>query len=176
MNGLAKTFVFAAFVAVVAGCGMDSAQLGEYVRKEMQEELTKNDDVFKALKMSEVRLVKMDDVQYEGVGKGEISGCPVKFAVKCKYDGKTVLWDASLLDDNIVSLTGAVAGRAIYEKIKASWPEVKKSISEKCAAMSKAAGEYCDSAAKKAEECIDSVMGKKKGEGAGAAPAAPTAQ
>ena len=31
---------------VVAGCSMDSAELGEYVRKELQEEIAKN-DVFK---------------------------------------------------------------------------------------------------------------------------------
>ena len=92
-----------ALAAVVAGCSMDSVQLGEYVKKEMQAELVKTDGL-KSLKMKEVRLLKDDGIEYSGVGKGEINGHPVKFDVKCKYDGKTVLWDATLSEDNLLSL------------------------------------------------------------------------
>ena len=45
-----------ALAAVVAGCSMDSVQLGEYVKKEMQAELVKTDGL-KALKM--VRQAKL---------------------------------------------------------------------------------------------------------------------
>ena len=59
-----------ALAAVVAGCGMDSAELGERVRKEMQEELVKTDGL-KALKMKEVGLVRDEGTSYSGVGRGE---------------------------------------------------------------------------------------------------------
>ena len=153
MKKIINCFTHASMVALVAfaiaGCSMDSAELGEYVKKEMQEELVKN-DVFKDLKMTSVRLIKTEGLEYAGVGKGEIGTYPVKFDVKCKYDGKTVLWDASLVDDNMVTLAGIAAGKALREKIKAAWPGVKKSITEKYDAASKKMGEYYDTAKKKA--------------------------
>lgn len=154
-----RVCVAVACVLAVAGCSMDSAELGEYVRKEMQEELVKN-DVFKDLKMTSVRLLKTDGIEYAGVGKGEIGTYPVKFDVKCKYDGKTVLWDASLVDDNMVTLAGAAAGKALRDKIKAAWPGVKQSITEKYDAASKKMGEYYDAAKKKASELLDDAKGK----------------
>ena len=139
---------------VVAGCSMDSAELGEYVRKEMQEELAKS-DVFKDLKMTSVRLIKTEGLEYAGVGKGEIGAYPVKFEVKCKYDGKTVLWDASLVDDNMLTIASVSAGKALGDKIKAAWPGVKNGIAEKYAVASKKVGEYLDTAKKKASELLD---------------------
>ncbi len=141
-------------VFAIIGCSMDSAELGEYVRKEMQEELAKN-DVFKDLKMTSVRLVKTEGMEYAGVGKGDIGGHPVKFDVTCKYDGKTVLWDASLVGDNMASLASRAAGRAKGEKLKAAWPGIKKGIAEKYAAASKKMGEYYDTAKQKASELLD---------------------
>lgn len=139
--------LMAAMVMLVAGCSMDSAELGEYVRKEMQEELVKN-DVFKDLKMTSVRLIKTEGIEYAGEGKGEIDGYPVKFDVKCKYDGKTVLWDASLVDDNMLKLAGMAAGKAVrekaiavYNKIKDAWPGVKAGIKQKYDVASKKVGE-----------------------------------
>ena len=145
-----------ALAALVAGCSMDSAQLGEYVKKEMQEELVKTDGL-KALKMKEVRLLKGDGIEYSGVGKGEIDGHPVKFDVKCKYDGKTVLWDATLSEDNLLSLAAKEKAKEVYDKVKALWPEVQKGIKRKYDAASKKAGEFYNAATKKVEEGIDSV-------------------
>ncbi len=154
-----------ALAALVAGCSMDSAQLGEYVKKEMQEELVKNDGL-KALKMKEVRLLKDGGIEYSGVGKGEIDGHPVKFDVKCKYDGKTVLWDASLSDDNLLSLAAKEKAQEVYDKVKALWPEVEKGIKQKYDAASKKAGEFYNAATRKVEEGIDSVKESIQG-GAG---------
>ena len=139
----------------IAGCSMDSVELGEYVRREMQEELVK-DAVFKGLKMTSVRLVKTEGVEYVGVGKGEIGAHPVKFEVKCKYDGKTVIWDASLVDDNLLTL----AGKSLGDKVKSAWPGVKKDIAEKSAAASKKMGEYFDTAKQKASELLDDAKEK----------------
>ena len=150
-----------ACVLAVAGCSMDSAELGEYVRKEMQEELVKN-DVFKDLKMTSVRLLKTDGIEYAGVGKGEIGSYPVKFDVKCRYDGKTVIWDASLADDNMLTLTGVAAGKAIRDKIKAAWPGVKKSIAGKYDAASKKMGEYYDTVKDKASGLLNGAKGTAK--------------
>ena len=159
-------------VFAIIGCTMDSAELGEYVRKEMQEELVKN-DMFRSLQMKSVRLIKGEGVEYAGLGKGEIDGYPVKFDVKCKYDGKTVLWDASLVDDNMLTLAGVAAGKAVrekatdvYNKIKEAWPSVKVGIRQKYDVASKKAGEYCNAATKKVEEGIDSVKESIQG-GAG---------
>jgi len=154
-----KVCVLAFCALAFAGCSMDSAQLGEYVRKEMQEELVKN-DVFKDLKMTSVRLVKTEGIEYAGVGKGEIGTYPVKFDVKCKYDGKTVIWDASLVDDNMLTLAGVAAGKALRDKIKAAWPGVKKGITEKYATASKKMGEYYDTAKQKASELLDDAKEK----------------
>ena len=160
--------LMAAMMLLVAGCSMDSAELGEYVRKEMQEELVKN-DVFKDLKMTSVRLIKGEGIEYAGVGKGEIDGYPVKFDVKCRYDGKTVLWDASLVDDNMLTLAGRAAGKAVretatdvYNKVKEALPGAKASIKQKYDAASKKAGEYYNAATKKIEEGIESVTEKAK--------------
>ncbi len=158
---------------VTAGCSMDSAELGEYVKKEMQEELVKN-DVFKSLQMKSVRLIKEEGLEYAGVGKGEIDGYPVKFDVKCKYDGKTVLWDASLVDDNMLTLAGVAAGKAVrekatdvYNKLKDAWPGVKAGIKQKYDAASKKAGEYYNAATKKVEEGVDSVKESIQGGSSG---------
>ena len=163
MKNVVRLFVHACMVAFVAfafvGCSMDSVQLGEYVKREMQEELVKN-DVFKALKMKEVRLIRSEGIEYTGVGKGEIDGHFVKFDVKCKYDGKTVIWDASLVDDNMATLAGIAAGKALRDKIKTAWPGVKKSIMEKYSAAAKKAGEYYEAATKKVTEGLDSVKEK----------------
>ena len=145
-----------ALAAVVAGCSMDSVQLGEYVKREMQDELVKTDGL-KALKMKEVRLLKDNGIEYSGVGKGEINGHPVKFDVKCKYDGKTVLWDATLSEDNLLSLAAKEKAKEVYDKVKALWPEVQKGIKRKYDAASKKAGEFYNAATKKVEEGIDSV-------------------
>ncbi len=156
MKTTIKMCMAVALAAVVAGCSMDSVQLGEYVKREMQDELVKTDGL-KALKMKEVRLLKDDGIEYSGVGKGEINGHPVKFDVKCKYDGKTVLWDATLSEDNLLSLAAKEKAKEVYDKVKALWPEVQKGIKRKYDAASKKAGEFYNAATKKVEEGIDSV-------------------
>ena len=110
-----------------------------------------------SLLYKEVRLLKDDGIEYSGVGKGEINGHPVKFDVKCKYDGKTVLWDASLSEDNLLSLAAKEKAKEVYDKVKALWPEVQKGIKRKYDAASKKAGEFYNAATKKVEEGIDSV-------------------
>ena len=142
----------AAVCLAIAGCGMDSVQLGEYVKKEMQAELVKVDGL-KSLKMKEVRLLQDDDVNYSGVGKGEIDGSVLKFDVKCKYDGKTVLWEASPSNDSMFSLATKEKAQEIYGKVKEGFKKTYDSASKK-------AGELYESAAKGTEKCIDSVKEK----------------
>ena len=154
-----KAYLIAAVACAAAGCGMDSAQLGEYVKKEMQEELVKTSGL-KDLKMTDVRLIKGEGVEYSGVGKGEIGGHVVKFDVTCKYDGKTVLCDAKPSEENFALLATKEKARDICNALKAAWPEVKKSAKETLDAASKKAGEYYDAASKKAGEYYDAA--KKK--------------
>lgn len=160
MRETIKICMVAALAAmVVVGCSMDSAELGEYVRKEMQEELVKAGGL-KALQMKEVRLVKDGEINYSGVGKGELDGHVIKFNVKCRYDGKTVLWDASPSEDSLALLATKERAGEICDRVKAAWPKVKKRIAGKCAVASKKAGEYYDAASKKASECIDAAKEK----------------
>ncbi len=154
MKTTLKAFAVLACALAVAGCSMDSLQLGEYVRKEMQEEFVKKDG-FKALQMKEVRLIKQGENVYLGVGKGEIDGTPIKFDVKCQYDGKTVLWDASLSDDNELSLVAKEKAKAVYGKIRAAWPGVKEDLKQRYDEASRKTLECIDAATKKAGECID---------------------
>ncbi len=136
----------------IAGCGMDSVQLGEYVRKEMQAELEKRDGL-KTLKMKEVRLLRDEGVNYSGIGKGEIDGRTIKFDVKCRYDGKTVIWDASPADDRLFAL-------ATKEKAQEIFRNLKEGLRKTCESASKMAEECCESASKETEKCIDAVKEK----------------
>lgn len=154
MKKLMRSCAVLACALAIAGCSMDSLQLGEYVRKEMQEEFVKKDG-FKALQMKEVRLIKQGENLYMGIGKGEIDGTPIKFDVKCQYDGKTVLWDASLSDDNAFSLAAKEKAKEVYDKIKAAWPGVKAELKQRYDEAAKKAGEYYDAATKKASEAAD---------------------
>ena len=151
IDRLARACAAVACLAI-AGCGMDSVELGEYVKKEMQAELVKVDGL-KSLRMKEVRLLQDDDVNYSGVGKGEIDGRVVKFDVKCRYDGKTVLWDASPSSDSMFSLATKEKAQEIYGKVKEGFKKTYDSASKK-------AGELYESAAKGTEKCIDSVKEK----------------
>ena len=169
MKAIIDLCAIVAIAMVMAGCSMDSAQLGEYVKKEMQEELVKTEGL-KALKMREVRLLKGDGIEYYGVGKGEIDGHIIKFDVKCKYDGKTVLWDANIPEDDLLVLATKEKAKGIYDKIKAAWPGVKTDIKQKYEAASKKAGEYYDAASKKVEQGIDSVRGAIQGESGKSSP------
>ncbi len=164
MKKFARRVMFglaAAIMLLLAGCGMDSAELGEYVKKEMQEELVKTSGL-KDLKMTQVRLVKGEGINYSGVGKGDIEGYPVKFDVVCKYDGSTVLWDASLSGDNIFSLAAMEKGRMLGKKLRESWPDIKKTLVEKYDNASQKVGEYYNSTKKKAGECLDGAKRKQQ--------------
>ena len=152
VNCLVRACVAAACLLVIAGCGMDSVQLSEYVKKEMQAELVKVDGL-KSLQMKEVRLLQDDEVNYSGVGKGEIDGRVVKFDVKCKYDGETVLWDASPSNDSLFTL-------ATKEKAQEICGKVKEGLKKAYDSASKKAGELYESAAKGTGKCIDSVKEK----------------
>ena len=136
----------------IAGCGMDSVQLGECIRKEMQAELVKRDGL-KSLKMKEVRLLRDEGVNYSGIGKGEIDGRTIKFNVKCKYDGKTVIWDASPAEDSLFAL-------ATKEKAQEMLRSLKEGLRKTYESASKMAGECCESVAKKAEKCVDAAKEK----------------
>lgn len=159
-----KVYLIAAVACVVAGCGMDSAQLGECVKEEMQEELVKASGL-RDLKMTEVRLIKGEGVEYSGVGKGEIGGHVVKFDVTCKYDGKTVLWNATPSEENLALLATKEKAKDICNALKTAWPEVKKSAKETLDAASKKAGEYYDAAVKKVEEGVDAAKKKLQRQG-----------
>ena len=166
MKNLSVAFAVAALAALVSACTMNSAELGEHVKKEMQSELSKKSGL-KGLKMTEVRLVKGEGVSYSGVGKGEIDGCAIEFDVTCKYDGKTVLWNATPSEgweSGLVLRATKEKAEEIVGKLKAVWPEMKKSIGETCDAAAKKAGECYDSAKKKAGECPDAAEGKKSGD------------
>jgi len=156
MKSAVKMLAMAICAAVLVGCGMDSAQLGEYVKKEMQAELVKKDGL-KALKMSEVRLIKNEGNNYSGVGKGEVHGRPVKFDVTCQYDGNTVLWDASLSEDSLALLAAKEKARDVCESARAVWNDMKEGMKRGYDAASKKAGEYYAVAAKKVEECSGAV-------------------
>ena len=153
---LARACAAAACMLAIAGCGMDSVELGEYVKKEMQAELVKVDGL-KSLQMKEVRLLQDDDVNYSGIGKGEIGGRTMKFDVKCKYDGKTVLWEALPADDSMFSLATKEKAQEIYGKVKAG---LKKTYDD----ASKKAGELYESATKGTGKCSDSVKEKTTSE------------
>ena len=155
VDRLAKAYAAVVCLAI-AGCSMDSVQLGEYVKKEMQAELVKVDGL-KSLQMKEVRLLQDDDVNYSGIGKGEIGGRTVKFDVKCKYDGKTVLWEALPADDSMFSLATREKAQEIYGKVKDG---LKKAYD----AASKKAGELYESATKGTGKCSDSVKEKMTSE------------
>ena len=161
MNKIIKVCAVAACATMIVGCAKNSADIGEQVKNEMQTELVKTAGL-KALQMKEVRLIKKDDLNYVGVGKGEIDGCPIKFDVKCQYDGATVLWDAELSDDNLAVLAMKEKAKETYAKVKAAWPGVKSSLKSKCEAASKKAGEYYDAAAKKSGEYYDAASKKAK--------------
>ena len=148
----------AAMVSMLAipGCGMDSVQLGEYVKKEMQADFVKVDGL-KSLKMKDVRLLKEEGINYSGVGTGEIDGGRVvNFNVTCKYDGKTVLWNATPADDSLFVL-------ATKEKAKNLCKTVKEGVQQAYDTTSKKAGEGYEAAAKKAGECYEAAA-KKAGE------------
>ena len=149
---LARACVAAACLLAIAGCGMDSVQLGDYVKKVMQAEFVKVDGL-KLLQMKEVRLLQDDKVNYSGIGKGEIDGRIVKFDVKCKYDGKTVLWEATPSSDSMFSL-------ATKEKIQEICGKVKEGLKKTYDSASKKAGELYESAAKGTGKYIDTVKEK----------------
>jgi len=166
MSGVVRICAFAVCLPVVLGCGMNSAELSEHVMKEMQRDLVKTDGL-KALKMKEVRLVKQDDTNYSGFGEGEIDGSPVKFSVKCQYDGHTVIWDAHPSGQSLAVLAAKEKAKETYSKIKASLPDIKSKMKEGYDAAAKKTAECCDAAAEKASSCLDAA--KKKLEDIGKA-------
>ena len=154
MNKVMKVGMVAACAALIVGCAKNSAELGEQVMREMQAELVKTPGL-KALRMREVRLIKRDELNYQGVGKGEICGCPIKFDVKCQYDGSTVLWDADLSEDNLALLAAKEKAGEAYAAAKAAWPGVKAGLKAKFDAAVKKAGTCLDAAARQTEACCD---------------------
>ena len=154
MNKVMKVGMIAACAALIVGCTKNSAEIGEQVMREMQAELVKTAGL-KALQMKEVRLIKRDELNYQGVGKGEIDGCPIKFEVKCQYDGSTVLWDADLSEDSLAVLAAKEKAGEAYAAAKAAWPAVKAGLKAKYDAAVKKAGACLDAAARQAEACCD---------------------
>ena len=154
MNTVMKVGMVAVCAALIAGCAKNSAELGEQVMREMQTELVKTPGL-KALRMREVRLIKRDELNYQGVGKGEIFGCPIKFDVTCQYDGSTVLWNAELSEDNLSVLAAKERAKEAYAAAMAAWPDVKAGLKAKFDAAVKKAGVCLDAAARQTEACCD---------------------
>lgn len=136
--------VVVVLMALLVGCGkMNSAELGEKVRAEMQAELSKKSGL-KGLVMESVRLVQREagGIDYVGVGKGSLNGEQVEFDVTCKYDGTTALWYAELTSDCLALLSAKEKAGAVVEQLRTD-------LKRACNAASSVAADACDKAGKK---------------------------
>jgi len=167
MNAVIKMVQVVCTATCLAGCGkMDSKELAEIVKGEMQRDLVKQ-DVYSTLKLTDLTLVHKDGVNYEGVAKGDVQGMPVSFEVKCEYDGTSWLWKAEPSDHNSLSVMSHKGCQYAGEKFDENWPKVKKGAKESYDAAKKKSGELCEktkesyhAAVKKTGEWYDETKGK----------------
>ena len=168
-------FAFALLaLCAMAGCGDTSVDVAAQVKKEMQEELVKKTGL-KSLVVEDVVLVKerTDGIDYTGVATGKVDGEEVKFDVKCKYDGHSLIWNAELSEGCLTLLAAKERAKELYDKLKGTWPQVKDGVKQASDAVVKAAGDAGEAVAKTAGETYDAAK-KKAGEIYGKAKAAVT--
>ena len=128
--------------AVLVGCGkMDSKELAEQVKIEMQRDLVKQ-ELFSGLKLDTVALVHKGENRYEGFAKGDLHGLPIDFEVKCEYDGASAIWQAEPVGENALTLYGRKGGKYIREKLDENWPKVKEGLKESYRAAVEKSGKW----------------------------------
>ena len=129
-------------LAALVGCGqMNSHDLSEWVKGEMQRDLVKNVD-FDGLRMERVALVHQEGVKYVGVGEGTMKGVPVKFDVTCDYDGHTVVWKSELRDS--LAVYGKIKGGELKTKAGEAWSATRDTFKKGYDKTAAAADEFCD--------------------------------
>lgn len=128
MSMRTMTVLLASAMLAVVGCGrMDSRELAEQVKAEMQRDLVKR-DLLDTLKVERVTLVHQEGNAYAGKAVGEVYGQPVQFDVTCQYDGTSVLWDAELVGDNPLTLLGRKGELAVRNALATNWPAFKADL------------------------------------------------
>ena len=146
MNSIVKIINVACVAAALAGCGkMNSKELAEQVKVEMQRDLVRQ-DLYAGLKLETVTLIHKEGIKYEGVGKGDLHGLPIEFAVTCEYDGASVLWKAEPVGENALTLYGRKGGKYVREKFDENWPKVKAGVKESYLAAVEKSGKWYDKA------------------------------
>jgi len=156
MRAVVWFLCLAGLLCGVVGCERNSIDIAAQVKKEMQEQFTKKAGL-KNLVVEDVVLVKErdDGIDYTGVATGNVDGEQVKFDVKCKYDGHSVLWDAELADGFMATLAVKESAKELCKSLQEAWPGIKKSVKESCDDVAEATGEAYDSAKQKAGEYYD---------------------
>ena len=145
-----RVMVRAAMVAMVAlvGCErrMDSVQLAEYVKGEMQRELVQK-SLYQDLQVGQVTLVQKDDSNnYTGKAQGTIKDTPVTFDLTCVYDGKSVVWDSKLSGDSELALRAKLEGKELGAKLGKVFSGLKDGAKKVASTVADATGEYLDEA------------------------------
>ena len=142
MKAIVKVICVACMAAVLAGCGkMNSKELAEQVKVEMQRDLVRQ-DLYAGLKLETVTLIHKEGIKYEGVGKGDLHGLPIEFEVTCEYDGASVLWKAEPVGENALTLLGRKSGKYCREKFDENWPKVKEGIKASYLAVVEKSGRW----------------------------------
>lgn len=146
MKAIVKVISVACMAAALAGCGkMDSKELAEQVKSEMQRDLVKQ-ELYAGLKLETVTLIHKEGIRYEGVGKGNLHGLPIEFEVTCEYDGASVLWKAEPVGENALTLLGRKSGKYCREKFDEKWPKVKEGIKTSYLAAVEKSGRWYEKA------------------------------
>ena len=146
MKSIVKIINVACVAAALAGCGkMDSKELAEQVKAEMQRDLVRQ-ELYAGLKLETVTLIHKEGIRYEGVGKGGLHGLPIEFAVTCEYDGASVLWKAEPVGENALTLLGRKSGKYCREKFDENWPKVKEGIRASYLAAVEKSGQWYEKA------------------------------
>ena len=149
MKGVVRCIIVASAVIGIVGCGpMNSKQLAAQVKEEMQRDLVKR-EFMETLKVESVTLVHKGGNIYAGVATGTVYESPIRFDVKCEYDGTSVLWNAEPVGNNSVSLFGRKYGTAAKESFATNWPIFKAEMKRQYDDAAKKCGETYDAAARK---------------------------
>lgn len=128
MKEVVKCILSVCMAVHLAGCGkMDSKDLADKVKLEMQRDLVKQDD-YSSLKIAQVTLVHKGGVVYDGIATGDIQGLSVSFDVKCEYDGASLLWNVTPKDHNSLTIMSHKGKQYAEKKFDEKWPEVKKQV------------------------------------------------
>lgn len=146
MKEVVKCILSVCMAVHLAGCGkMDSKDLADKVKLEMQRDLVKQDD-YSSLKIAQVTLVHKGGVVYEGIATGDIQGLSVSFDVKCEYDGASLLWNVTPKDHNSLTIMSHKGKQYAEKKFDEKWPKVKKQVKESYRATIEKSGKWYEKA------------------------------